>query len=198
MISKKYEDDYRTERVVEEDGRIVKKAVYIGPYYMFAASRKDVALTKKLCLPVCVLLWVLFVVCFVQDGAAPRQLWVSALYLCSIIPLVYITWSCISMTMARAPFNRETGDDLSLRYHKMTAAFAILTGAAALGGVGVCLFTGTFELPGDLVYLLGNAASAGMGLLLFSRRKSFETTEVSRYSEVFAELMAEKEAKSKK
>ena len=38
---------------------------------------------------VCVLLWVLFVVCFVQDGAAPRQLWVSALYLCSIIPLVY-------------------------------------------------------------------------------------------------------------
>ena len=198
MISKKYEDDYRTERVVEDDGRIVNKAVYIGPYYMHTAGRAEVALTKKLCLPVVILLWVLFAAVFVQNGAAPRQLWVSALFLFSAIPLVYITWACISLVISHAPFNRETSDDLSLKYHKVTIVFSAFTGAAALAGAAVCLFTGTFELPGDLMYLLGNAVSAGLGLLLYSRRKSFETTEVSRYSEVFAELMAEKEAKTKK
>ena len=56
MVSKKYTDDYRTESTIDENGKVIRKAVYIGPYYVHAAPEKDVRLSKRLCLPMAVLL----------------------------------------------------------------------------------------------------------------------------------------------
>ena len=140
----------------------------------------------------------LYVLCFVQNGTAARQWWVSALYLVSLFPLVYITWSCVSLWLARPPFDRETSDDLSRRFEKMTLAYAALTGAAAVAGTVACLVLHSFVLPGDLLFLLGNGAATLLGLLLYSRRKSFETREISRYSEDFPRLMEAKNAKKQK
>ena len=195
MVSRKYTDDYRTEHVRDANGKVVHKAVYIGPYFVHTEAPAAVALSKKLCLPVCIALWVLFVVCFLQNGVAARQWWVSVFYLFSAVALIPTTWSAISLLLAKEPMDRETSDDLSRRYKKMTLGFTVLTAAAVAAGVVACLVYGAFEMPGDLLFLGGNAVSSLLGLLLFSRKKSFETREISRHSEEFAGLLEAKTAK---
>ena len=56
MISRKYADDFRMEKSVNDKGKVVKKAVYIGPYFAYCAEEKELALSRRLCLPVCLLL----------------------------------------------------------------------------------------------------------------------------------------------
>ena len=73
-----------------------------------------------------------------------------------------------------------------------------LSGAACLASGIALLVTRSFVMPGDLVFLLGNLASLGLSVLLFSRRETFKTAEVDRSSELFAKLMQEKNEKGKK
>ena len=197
VVSKKYAEDYRLETVTDKKGLPAKKAVYVGPYYIHTASGAEVALSKKICLPACVAQWVLFAMCFVQNGTAARAWWVTVMFLAVLLPLVYTTWACITLSLSKAPFNRETSDDLSQRYPRVTGMLAGFAGAAFVAGCIACVLGKSFMLPGDPVYLGGLAAMCLLGLLLFSRRKSFETTEISRRSELFLRLMAEKESKQK-
>ena len=198
MISRKYADDFRMEKSVNDKGKVVKKAVYIGPFFAYCAGEKELALSRRLCLPVCLLLWVLFAVCFMQDGAAPRQVWVAAIFLVTVFPLIYLTWSSVTMLLSHAPFDRETSDDLYKKYAGASVAQMALSGAACLASGIALLVTRSFVMPGDLVFLLGNLASLGLSVLLFSRRETFKTAEVDRSSELFAKLIQEKNEKGKK
>lgn len=193
MISRKYQADYRMEKVTDKKGRVVKRPVYIGPYFKSQQNELTVSHSRWICMITCILLWVMYCTAFVQDGYVPRQLYVIILFLITVFPLIYLTWSTITLVISRVPFDHETSDDLQKKFAPASKVLLILSGLAT-AAVAVALILGRDRLTGgDAVFFVCNAFSCVLAALLYTRRQSFQTVELERNGEELEKLLAERE-----
>ena len=196
MISRKYQADYRMEKATDQKGRVVRRPVYIGPYFKSQQKEQSVSHSRWICMITCILLWAMYCVAFVQDGFAPRQLYVIILFLITVFPLIYLTWSTITLVISRSPFDRETSDDLYKKFAPASVGLLILSGLAT-AAVAVALILGRDRLTdGDAVFFVCNALSCVLAALLYTRRQSFQTVELERGSDELKALLEEKEKRA--
>lgn len=121
------------------DGKVKRKMVYVGPYYLWS-TKKDV-LNKLRCSCLFTLLaeWFLFLGSLCFYNTISRNWYVILPYACLILALFYKSMAVFNLYKVTEPMNREMKDKTSERI-KGASLCSIILIAAALLGEGVACF----------------------------------------------------------
>lgn len=172
MARKKYIRDYRLVETVDERGRIRSDYEYIGADYVYCRGADAVRRDKKAVLCAVIVGWLAFAGALLPPSAGMHAVYVALPFLFSAVPLGVLTDTLLTAARSAEPLRHQQADMLENRY-PAAALWTMLLPCAALLGELVCLLLGARPRPGDAIFSLCAALTAGAGLFAFLRRRRF-------------------------
>ncbi|MBP5271032.1 MAG: hypothetical protein ILO42_08760 [Clostridia bacterium] len=184
MLGGKYTKDYRLENTVDEKGRQVTTAVYVGRYYVFSASGDEVR-RGRIAILLSAAAAAVFMLCgllfYDNRGFASQYYTIVPFFVC-VFPLMYLFFGVNSAFAFTGGYTREKKDHTGDRIAKCSFLGMLFSGAA-LAGIAVSAvlkLTGIEERPLTLnsVFFIASAVLTFVSFIVaFSNRKSVAMEE---------------------
>lgn len=174
MVSTKYVKDYRMDTETDKKGRVKRKMVYVGPYYIWEMPTAEVKKLRAICLAALFAQWILFIgsMCFYNDIS--RNWYVILPYVCLSLALVFQSMAVWNLCTAKQPMHRETKDKTCERMKSAAFCGMILSFLALIGETVACIkFAEKFKTAD---YLFVAATVVLFALLLYGFKVSKRLT----------------------
>lgn len=178
----KFIDDYDTELVTDEKGKVRKKVTYIGPYIPI---KTDIKVCRALFILIDILslastALILFA-CVIRHTTGSWLVTMMPLLL-SLFPSLYLLSGCILLPMSGAPMKRDRYMHSVIRVFRSSSGIDILMAVVLLAEVAYrAIFRDWLFLRGDirfLVYIVG-AAIINVIIIVLLRRVDLDEREVA-------------------
>ncbi len=179
MAGKKYLADWAVDEQLDpRSGRIVRRAVYRGEWYEFAAGGEALRRTKRLyaCLSVASAAAYLAALCV---NAPCAHEWYSMFpFALMMLPVFFVEAALVRLLSAGPRVTRENRDKLVGRYAAAAGALAILAALALIGHAVYWVRCG--ETARDTVFLAAALILLGAGVWMLAERKRLEMRPCGR------------------
>lgn len=139
MVSTKYVKDYRMDTETDKNGKVKRKMVYVGPYYIWDTVQEDLKKMRCSYLVTVIVEWIVFLgsMCFFNDIS--RNWYVILPYVCLILVFLFQSMAVWNLYMAKQPMHREIKDKTVDRMKSSTFCGMILSGGALVGEIVACI-----------------------------------------------------------
>ena len=174
MAINRYVKDYRLVETVDERGRIKTEYEYIGSRYEYVSDRPTLMKNRRIIVALCCVSWFIFIAALVPFSASMRKIYISMPFLFSALPLGILTEVLISAPVHGKPIERRQAERLSNRWPAAAFFMMLLDGISFLGAV-VSILAGMEYQSGDGYFLVFAAVLTACGIILFIKRRSFDT-----------------------
>jgi len=174
MARKKYMGDYRLTERVDTRGRIHKDYEYAGPVYYYALEKNALNRQRRAALLICVIAAAAFIAALLPHSAASGTFYITLPFVFAALPLGILTELLLSSPKGGQTLERRQADRLQNRYPAASMFIAALC-AVSLAGEGIYALTGGRLSGGDAVFSVCAALMGACGVLLFNKRRSFDT-----------------------
>ena len=175
MAINKYVRDYRLVETVDERGRLRTVHEYVGAAYVYTDAAAFAA-AKRTAGVLCALGWLCFLGAMLPDSMAMRRLYIALPFIFSALPLALLTETVLSAPAPGGTLERRHADRLRNRY-PASAAFTVILPAVCLIGEAVSVLPGAEPRWGDAVFSLCAAVLAACGVILYKKRRGFDTRQ---------------------
>lgn len=133
MVSTKYAKDYRMDTEKDESGRVKRRMVYVGPYYLWGIEGEQLKRLRNHSLLCLSAEWLLFLGSMCFYSAISRNWYVILPYACLILVLLFESMAVFNLYVLKEPMNREKKDKTTERLKGASLCGLILSVAAAAG-----------------------------------------------------------------
>lgn len=173
MASKKYLADWALEEQVNPaSGRIVRKAVYRGTWFAFAAAGEQLRRTKRRYAALALVCLAAYIgaLCF---NAPCAHIWYTmAPFALMAVPMYFLEAGLYRLLTAKERVTREHRDKLAPRYAGASFALAVCAALALAGQAVYWLREGGTGL--DAVFLAAAVILLCASIWMFAHRKALE------------------------
>ena len=150
MISKKYLDDYRVEKTIDENGRVRSEAVYIGgDFYITPQVTKG---NKLLVFGLSILLWIAFVAAMLPVSYTGAVSYIMLPFICNMLPLYFMTNAAFWLLRVKETMRREQADKIEKRLKPGAFFTFVLSGVVFLGIAITAVFSFGSYVWGDIIF----------------------------------------------
>jgi len=139
MVSTKYVKDYRMDTETDKNGKVKRKMVYVGPYYIWNTAQEELKKLRCSYLTALAGEWIVFLgsMCFYNDIS--RNWYVILPYVCLILVFFFQSMAVWNLFTAKQPMHRETKDKTADRMKSSTFCGLILSAGALIGEIVACI-----------------------------------------------------------
>ena len=171
LYNDKYLNDYKIEIVKDKNGKLVEKAEYVGPLYLYKQCNSALKKWKRIFLFFTVAMALCWLGVMAIPAAESRSVYIMLPVLCCSLPIYYTCDSVVRFIFSKAPLTREQYDKISIRPKKiLKLLFALhiitliallifyLSGNKPLNIVISILFTGLILAQALIVFFMHQKA----------------------------------------
>ena len=174
MARKKYMGDYRLTERVDTRGRIHKDLEYTGPVYYYALEENALNRQRRAVLMICAVAAAAFIGALIPHSAASGTFYITLPFVFAALPLGILTELILSAPKGGQTLERRQADRFENRYPAASVFITALC-AVSLAGEGIYALAGGELSGGDAVFSACAALMGACGVLLFNKRRSFDT-----------------------
>ena len=150
MNAKKYLKDYRVEESVDERGRVIKEAVYIGGDYVFTPPVPTI--DKRIIMCLSVLSCLAFVGALIPLTRAMQLVHVILPFTLSMISMYLMVGAAGSLLFVKEVMTHERAETISKRLPPTSLITAGLTAVAFVGFIVDLIASAGVTEAGDFIY----------------------------------------------
>lgn len=177
MAMNRYVKDYRLVETVDERGRIRTELEYIGDRYEYVSDKHSLKNNRIIVFVTCILAWLGYIVALIPVSVSMHTIYISMPFLFTALPLAIMTEILITAPNGSKVLEHRQADKLSNRYPAAAVFIIILAGFPFAVGLIRSLVSGD-NVVGDILFLVCAALITACGILLFIKRRSFDTRKV--------------------
>ena len=172
MISKKYLNDYRVEKTIDENGRVKSEAVYIGgDFFITPPVTKG---NKRLVFSLSVFLWVAFIAAMLPVSYTGAVSYIMLPFICNMLPMYFLTNAAFWLFRENGAMKREQAEKIEKRLTPGSFFTLVLSGAAFLGIAITAIFSFGSYVPGDFIFAALSLAVCAVSTVVFVKSRKIK------------------------
>lgn len=173
MASKKYLADWALEEQVNPaSGRIVRKAVYRGTWYAFAAPEAQLRRTKRVYALAAAACIAVYIVALLFNAPCAHIWYTMGPFALMALPEYFMAAGLYRLATAKGRVTREHRDKLAPRLAGASFALAVCSALALVGQAVYWLRGG--GMGADAVFLAAAVILLGVSVWMFAHRKKLD------------------------
>lgn len=160
-----------------ENGKVKRKMVYVGPYYLWNVNPKLLKGLRNRSLLCLLAEWLLFLGSMSFYNTISRNWYVILPYVCLILVLLFKSMAVFNLYAVKEPMNREKKDKTAERLKGASLCGMVFSAAAAAGECVVLIRTAKLLQTADYMFVTATAVLFFLMLYGFGVSRRLQVTE---------------------